>query len=579
MGIETYGGRTYRTVAGKVKKALRLIPEKFRRKGLAVACLIPLTAILNILGVALLFPMIYVVLDGGETFGNSFLHTIMVGSGFQDKDRFLICLVAATVLFIILKNLLVICAVRFQTGYLLALFRHFSSSLFSDLYDRGLLYMRSSNTSELTFNVNAACYNFATGYLFHLFKFWGDVLFCLLMMTALSFYDIGALAAVTAAFLPVVLFYVLPVRRKLKSYGRQEFSARRRQMKTVQETFRGYAEMKVNEAFSSMNGKFESGLEEISRFRIRTNILQSIPSRLLELAVALVLGGMVLMNIDASQASRRIFLGIFTVIIIRMLPVVISLINTWNSMKNTEYTIDVISQLSDMTCRKSDKDTAVIPFTFTESIKAENISFSFPDRQMFRNLSFEIRRGERFGIRGKTGAGKSTLFNLLLGLINPEEGEIFIDGNPLKGDFIRRWHSAVGYVSQEVFISDTTIAENIALGVDRENIDRQRLDDAIDKACLRTFVDSLPHGADTGIGEAGSRISGGQRQRIGIARALYKGAQVLFFDEATSSLDVQTESEINREIQKLSSEDRHLTIIIISHRPGSLEFCGRTMEI
>jgi len=558
---------------------LKLIPKRFRRKGMAVACLIPVTAILNILGVALLFPMIYIVLDGGETFGNSFLHTIMTGLGFTAKNQFLIFLVAATVLFIILKNLLIIFAIRFQTGYLLSLFRYFSSSLFACLYDKGLPYMRSSNTSELTFNVNAACYNFATGYISSLFRFWGDVLFCILMMVVLSVYDIMSLVAVTAAFLPVTLLYVSLVRKKLASYGRQEFSIRRRQMKTVQETFRGYAEMKVNDAFGSMNGRFESGLEEISRFRIRTNVLQSIPSRLLELAVALVLGVLVLMNIDASQSSQRVFLGVFTVVIIRMLPTVISLINTWNSIKNTEYTVDVISQLNDVTCSGEDKNVAVVPFSFTDSIKAENIAFSFPDRQMFRNLSFEIKQGERFGIKGRTGSGKSTLFNLLLGLINPDEGEILIDGNPLKGDFIRRWHSAVGYVSQEVFISDTTIAENIALGTDRENIDRQRLDDAIDRACLRTFIDSLPHGADTGIGEAGNRISGGQRQRIGIARALYKRAQVLFFDEATSSLDVQTESEINQEIQKLSREDRHLTIIIISHRPGSLNFCDRIMEL
>jgi len=562
-----------------VKKALKLIPEQFRRKGMAVACLVPCTAVLNLLGVALLFPMIYVVLDGGETFGNSFLYSMMNRLGFAGKDSFLVFLVIATIVFIILKNLFTLFASRFQTKYFLSLYRHFSSALFSDLYEKGLLFMRSSNSSELTFNVNGACYNFATGYLGCLLGFWGDVLFCLFMIITLSVYEIKTLIAVIAAFLPISLIYISVVRRKLKIYGREEFNARRRQTITVQETFRGFSEMMVNDVFSSMHERFETGLEEISRYRIKTTLLSGIPSRLMELAVALVLGTMVLINIDASDPSQRVFLGVFTVVMMKMLPTVLSLINTWNSMKNSEYSIDVLSEYSDMSRREPYGSTPVTPFAFETGIEVKDLSFSFPDRQVFRNLNFGIKRGERFGIRGRTGAGKSTLFNILLGLIAPDEGEILIDGNPLKGDFIRRWHTAVGYVSQEVFISDTTIARNIALGSDSDDIDRKRLDDAIDKAHLRTFVDSLPNGADTGIGEAGGRISGGQRQRIGIARALYKGAQVLFFDEATSSLDVLTESEINNEIQTLSRQDCELTIIIISHRPSSLDFCDRILEI
>lgn len=560
-------------------KAVRLIPEQFRRKGLATACLIPFTAVLNLLSVAVLFPLIYVVLDGGDTFRDSFLFTVMESLGFQDTGSFVLFLASATVVFILLKNLLTLCVQQFQTGYLLSLYRYFSTRAFSELFDRGLLFIRNSNTSELAYNVNQACYNFATGYFSQLISFLGDVLFCILMAVTLAVYDLMALLAVVGTFLPASLIYVFAVRSKMKFWGRREFLARREQVKTVQETFKGYAEMKVNGTFDAMNGRFETGLDEISRLRLKTGVLQSIPGRLMEVAITLVLAVLVLLNIDASDPSGRLFLGVFTVVMLRMMPAVLGIINTLNGMKNAEYSLDIVSDLAGGTPEEKRSHSREEPYPFGRSIQVEDLSFSFPDRPVFSHLSFEIARGERFGIRGRTGSGKSTLFNLLLGLIPPDEGRVLIDGHPLEGDFVRRWHSAVGYVSQDVFISDTTIAGNIALGLDEADIDAARMDDAIDRACLRPFIDSLPNGIYTTIGEAGSRISGGQRQRIGIARALYKGARVLFFDEATSSLDVRTESEINEEILKLSAQDSQLTIIIISHRPGSLEFCDRILDL
>ena len=142
----------------------------------------------------------------------------------------------------------------------------------------------------------------------------------------------------------------------------------------------------------------------------------------------------------------------------------------------------------------------------------------------------------------------------------------------------REWQNAIGYVSQHVFIADMTLAENIALGSD--NIDMERLNRAIDLADIREYIDSLPAGVESRIGEQGCRLSGGQRQRIGIARALYKGCDILLFDEATSSLDNHTEENINNAIRRLSSSNRELTIVVIAHRESSLEYCDRiiTME-
>ena len=182
-------------------------------------------------------------------------------------------------------------------------------------------------------------------------------------------------------------------------------------------------------------------------------------------------------------------------------------------------------------------------------------------------------------ISGTSGAGKTTLFNLLLGFYTPTEGEILIDGEPLTAENRRRWQQRVGYVSQSLFLTDGTFAENVALGLSDKEIDRERVLEVLEMAQLGDFVRSLEKGIDTRVGECGCRLSGGQRQRIGIARALYRHADVLFFDEATSSLDSATEQEINHSIARLASENKSLTLLVIAHRETSLEACDRVITI
>ena len=181
------------------------------------------------------------------------------------------------------------------------------------------------------------------------------------------------------------------------------------------------------------------------------------------------------------------------------------------------------------------------------------------------------------GIRGASGSGKSTLFNLLLGFLKPTEGEIRIDGQLLTPDNRMGWHQRVGYVPQEIFVMDGTLLENIALG--QSVPDRQKAQKVLEQVQLGEWLAELPEGLNTLLGESGSRMSGGQKQRLGIARALYKEADVLFFDEATSALDNRTEQEINRALQQLSASYQELTMIIIAHRESSLALCDRIFDL
>jgi ATP-binding cassette subfamily B protein len=180
------------------------------------------------------------------------------------------------------------------------------------------------------------------------------------------------------------------------------------------------------------------------------------------------------------------------------------------------------------------------------------------------------------GFVGITGSGKSTLMDLLMGLLLPSEGQILLDGVPICGDRIRAWQRSIAHVPQSIFLADCSLAENIALGVRRDDIDMDRLKTAAQQAQIADFIDSSPEGYDAVVGERGVRLSGGQRQRIGIARALYKQASVLVLDEATSALDNATEQSV---IDAIEGLDRDLTVLLIAHRLTTVQHCDSIVEL
>ena len=277
---------------------------------------------------------------------------------------------------------------------------------------------------------------------------------------------------------------------------------------------------------------------------------------------------------------NKILFGIFAIAALRLMPSIRAIMAAWTSLRYNRYTVDIIRD-ANLDHPSEVEDTSSERFEFHDKICINNLSFRFEDsdHDTLHNLSFEIRKGEKVGINGRSGAGKTTLFNLLLGLYKPTEGEISIDGETLRSENRRKWQNTIGYVSQNVFLTDSTLLANIALGCDEAEIDMQRIERAIEMASLGEFVKALPNGVESRIGECGALLSGGQRQRIGIARALYKQADILFFDEATSALDSETEQSINDSIRTLSEADKELTIVVIAHRESSLAYCDKIVTL
>jgi ABC-type multidrug transport system fused ATPase/permease subunit len=218
------------------------------------------------------------------------------------------------------------------------------------------------------------------------------------------------------------------------------------------------------------------------------------------------------------------------------------------------------------------------PMHLKHGIVLHDLSFRYSNDgpEVIRQLSLQIPRGSRVGFIGKTGSGKSTVIDLIMGLLEPTSGGVEIDGRPLTSANRRAWQARIAHVPQSIYLADSSIAENIAFGLDARDIDQQRVREAARTAQLAEFIETLPRQYQTAVGERGVRLSGGQRQRIGLARALYKQADVLILDEATSALDDATEKAV---MQAIDSIGKGITVLMVAHRVTTLRGSDRIFEL
>lgn len=560
-----------------IRSILKIIPMSYRRRGLWVAITIFLRAILNFLGVALLVPILVLMLsaeEGGELI--EWLEGVLSTDNRLHITTFVCVFVIAVV---VIKSVLVMLLHRYERNFIFSFYRELSLKLYLGYYSRGLGFIKQNNSSTLSRNVNVVSLMFATGVLRPLAAIMGDVLLLLLVTVALFVYSPYVALLVSIIFTPIVAIFYLVVRRKIQMLGVEENDVQRHKSRVVSETFRGYADIDIGGAMPLMIKRFSDDLDAISDLRQRHSSLSQLPQFFMEIGLVIGMVIVVLFSLYCKSDISLIF-GVFAVVAIRLIPSVRNILTQWSLVRYNRYTIDELLK-AEVTNISTDINQCGERMIFESSIDLSDVSFKFDDASepILSNLSLTIARGEYVGIRGASGVGKTTLFNLLLGFYRPTSGVISIDGIELTSENIRKWQNSIGYVSQNVFIADSTLAENIALGTPKESIDYQLVDRVICQVNLAEFVKSLPHGHDTRMGEQGSRLSGGQRQRIGIARALYKGCDVLLLDEATSSLDNEAEECINMEISRLKHYNDKLTVVVIAHRESSLKNCNRIITL
>lgn len=557
-----------------------IIPQSYRRRAIGVTMTIFLRALLNFVGVATLIPILTLIIDSENIASSGYLHDIYTWLDVGSYNTFVAIVCCSVVAIILLKNVAIMLLYRSERNYIYSLYEYLSRQLYLAYHKRGYGFIKQNNSAILTRNVNVVSLMFVAGVLKPVATIIGEALLLVLIFTAIMCYAPYAALIAVGVMLPIVVVFYMAMRRRLHDIGQRENEAQRTKSRVVAESFRGFADIEIGGAFPQMFKRFEKAMSEVVALRKRNATISMFPQMLTEVGLALGLVTLVMLGISGVYEDMTLLFGIFAVTAIRLIPSVRSIMSGWSTIRYNRYTIETLADIAI-------DDDIVEPtfindrFNFTRAIELRNLSFRFEDsdKDVINDLSLTINRGERVGIRGSSGVGKTTLFNLILGLYRPTLGGIYIDGEELRNDNITKWQNTIGYVSQSVFIADMTLAENIAFGCDVHDIDYDRVNKVIELSDLKEFVTSLKDGIHSRIGEQGSRISGGQRQRIGIARALYKGCDVLFFDEATSSLDGKTEENINSAIRRLSNDNHSLTIVVIAHRESSLEYCDRIITL
>ena len=296
--------------------------------------------------------------------------------------------------------------------------------------------------------------------------------------------------------------------------------------------------------------------------------------------IALV--SLIMLNNPNNSSTAIPFLGVLALSAQKMLPALQQIFKSWSGLQTNHQSIkELLSLINQKTINIELRDQAE-PLNFSKNIKFKEVNFKYSKESNFilKNANFEIKKGEKIGIIGETGSGKTTTVDLIMGLLNPTSGAIYIDEKPLditgNNSTVYSWQKTIAHVPQNIYISDNSFADNIAFGLNKDSIDMKRIVKSAEQANIRDFIELTPNKYYSLLGERGSKLSGGQRQRIGIARALYQQRKVLILDEATSSLDIKTESTIIEELENLSLD---ITIIMISHRLNTLKNCDKIFEV
>ena len=549
-------------------------------KWMVLVFLTLMRAFLEMAGLALFVPLLLLLLEEDGIANNEWLNRIYTGLSIDSFGTFLLLISGVVLIFTLLKNFILHNINNHQNRSLLKIFSHYSKLLFTSYYNKGLLFIKQNSSSALSHNTNSVCYSYVFGVIGPAITLAGDLILVILIVASLAFVNIYIALMEVLLFFPLLLFYQMKIGGRLQRAGKSDNEAKKSQWRVTIETFRGYAEVEVNNSFPKLIKVFENGLNAISNSRERTESLRSISSKLIEIGVVAVIIGVVLAGyfFDSNGGNFRVLIALFAVATLKLMPALRSALSQYSVIKSNKYTLEIIKEVN----KESNIDNDIVsnvkePVKFDNKLEFRNVSFGFEERELkLSDFSITITKGERVGIKGMSGSGKSTLLYLLLGLYKPLKGDIYIDETPLSSQNRGEWHKHVGYVSQDIFIMDTTLAENIILV---EETDYDRLNLAIDRASLRGLVDSLPLGINTKIGDGGCRLSGGERQRVAIARAFYKKADVFLLDEPTSSLDNKTEDEIAGALEHPAFKDNNMTVVIVSHKDSLLNICDKIIEL
>lgn len=560
-----------------VKAFFDLLTPRERRNLFLLFGAVVVMAGLEVVSVASIMPFLSVAADPESVHQNLYLSWAYDTFGFTDTSSFLVTLGVAALIALVMSNAFIVFTTWALFRYAWGVNHTLSRRLLRNYLHRPYEYFLTRNSAELGKNILEEVKEVVTNMLIPGLQGTAKGMVALFIIGFLVFVDpiVAVMVAVVLGVAYTGIYFL--IKERLDVYGEERVKTNTRRYQFVSEAFGGIKEVKLRGKEDAFLEQYSDPSEWYSKYQARYLVIRRAPRYVLE---AVAFGGIILIAvylIAVQESIRKVIpmLGLYAFAGYRLMPALQQMFKgiasaRFNMAALKELHRDLRQQVTSSTSENSTQESKP-PLELRDQIMLDSVSFTYPGakKPAIENMSLEIPAHTTVGFVGKTGSGKTTTVDLILGLLQPQDGTITVDGTPLRGEAIRRWQQNIGYVPQQIYLADDTIARNIAFGVSEDSINMDAVKDAAQSAHIFEFIEEdLPGRWETDVGERGVKLSGGQRQRIGIARALYHRPPVLVFDEATSALDQATEASVMEAIYSL--EDNH-TILMIAHRLSTVK--------
>ena len=547
-----------------------IIDSRYKRQGIYIIFLLIVSSVFDLFSLASFIPLILLVLDPNESIASSWIGKVSDFTGIYDHTLTGIALTIVVLLLIILKNRFNhwVTFKKASLGYHIAsdIATRALSNYFTIPYAK---FAEADYSKEVNGIINMPI-TFANNFVIPAGTILAELCIAVMLLVTVSIYNIYLLLFITAIVAPVGLVYLIK-RRQLRTVSKELKSAYPQLLKHTLQSVEGLTEIRSFGKEDFFKNRFQKSYHHLGKLFSKDHTASVNAARITEVVAAACIGTVIIYVLFSKQSYEQtvLLITIYAGAGFRAIPSINRMFSASLQMKTHEYVIDEIKQM--LAVEGKAPDQAGIALPFKTSISLNDISFTHTnDQHILKDMQLTIHKGEKIALMGKSGSGKTTLLLLLMRYITEQSGTITVDGVKIEAQHNASFRKLIGYVPQSPYILDASMAENIAFGIEASEIDNTKIAKLVSDLDLQSWVDTLPQGIHTRIGERGTKISGGQRQRLAIARALYYNAEVLLLDEITNQLDRQTEEAVMNLLKHKVFEDK--TIIFITHKPDLLHY-------
>lgn len=563
-----------------IKKLNYIFSTKDKIKIVLLTIIILIGSMLELLAISLFSPFIDGIVDQNAMMESTIMVYIYHFFSFKKYEYFLALLAVSIIAVYIIKNVYIIIEKNTIYKFAYRIQRTISTKLLKSYMEEPYTFHLNKNIAVLQRSMQEDTDQFAKAIL-HFMEMAAEACVCIVLGVYL-FIVSKSITVVIVGLLLVCLGIFSYINKKYsRKWGEQGQEYKAKIYQWMNQSLSGIKDIKILDRSETFIKNYDNYMKKYVRVLRLNRLIGIMPKYIIEMVCMTGLLSAVLVKMFFGQKELSKFvpqLAIFAVAAFRLLPSVGRINEHLSAVIFATPSIDLIyhdlKEIEDLHVEEIVKDEY---WHFKKEIEVKRVTYAYPEGEgnVIENACFHIRKGETVAFVGSSGAGKSTIVDILLGLLPPQQGKILVDGMDVYKN-LRTWQKEIGYIPQTIYLSDDSIRNNVAFGIEEENIDEQAVIAALKQAQLYDFVDTLPEGLDTCVGDRGIRLSGGQRQRIGIARALYHKPEILVLDEATSALDNDTEAAVMEAIDSLKGQK---TIIIIAHRLTTIKNADTVYEV